>query len=52
MVLDPQCGQNTAVAGTSMRQRGQLVLASSNIPPTPPQYPQPVGDEHRLCFND
>ena len=28
IVLVPQFGQNTAIAGTSTRQRGQLVVAS------------------------
>ena len=39
MVLAPQFGQNTAVAGTSMRQRGQLVVDSSTSPATYLHYP-------------
>ena len=34
MVLAPQFGQNTVVAGSSMRQRGQLVVDSSTSPAT------------------
>ena len=39
IVLAPQFGQNTAVAGTSMRQRGQLVVDSSTSPATSLHYP-------------
>src|SRR5688500_11416641 len=47
MVLAPQWGQNTAVAGTSVRQRGQLVVGSWTSPATFASYPPPADVERR-----
>ena len=47
IVLAPQFGQNTAVAGTSMRQRGQLVVGSLTSPTTSSHYPPRTDIERR-----
>jgi hypothetical protein len=47
MVLAPQFGQNTAVAGTSMWQRGQIVVGSLTSPATVLHYPTRAVDERR-----
>ena len=47
IVLAPQFGQNTAVAGTSTRQRGQLVVGSLTSPTTFSHYPPRTDIERR-----